>query len=855
TDGSGNYVPGARVIADSVEVISYASRRDPNAADDVIGSDTYTVDVHNHSITFDPTDAHWENGDALYGRAVWISYEYVEPDDPTDTTARTELHIIPDITRCQYMPGFIRLNHNFVHFDPNDPTYSPRITLPNARNESDCTPVNNYRVGEVPLDGATYDLPDDLPGTTAWTAALPRGILDVRNLRLDLPNSSLPLQPGTAIQVSYYYFDETTGKTKFAREQYQVPRNMGESVSDPALGGSVLHLGVDGYDPNRDYALDLPETDPGVGAKPFLVGDSMRQTLFSILWDPVTNRLRGHAAQPAIPETASYVGLGIPSVSSGLALGHNRVFVGSKMATQIPAVGNDDDVNAYLNESLGFVSGMASDSTIICDDTRIIEVIDQEPVWSCHGTLSAMVGETVDTDRGPDDRMPMPFNRPAKAQKLPNGNILVVDTGNDRVVEIDKDGVLQWPLTQNGYDYYTARGQTPNDNPLNLDSPSDAFRYYTVEYPAGSGNYYNSINGDLLPNTQMHTVIADPGNGRLLDVVTFLDGNGDQNHEVRVLTPSHVKLTSGASSMQKIAYSAVVPVFDPVNTACIGYLCAAANLHQLMVVERGTQRINPPSDATPPNGTDGSNWKWLAWLWDADIEDTTYGPSDSLIFRNIRDMDLSYEGNFAYLTVTCGQYAGRLSDIQDGRPHEISKQGDGVFEFCMNLSGGAGSWALEPATDDGGTAEPDTPIWYMTRRDYLYSYPSSETRRQLTNIRYQDADGNNYWQHLPWFPVAASRLPSDSRPGDWDGDDTTERYFKHMVVNHAGLIMNLSRRNVPDRSAPAVLTSSVLTIQTEDANDNYPGNDTLDIDRRLVIPDPARRDWTDPLAQPTDASR
>jgi hypothetical protein len=218
-------------------------------------------------------------------------------------------------------------------------------------------------------------------------------------------------------------------------------------------------------------------------------------------------------------------------------------------------------------------------------------------------------------------------------------------------------------------------------------------------------------------------------------------------------------------------------------------------------------------------------------------------------------MELSYEGDFAYLTVTCGQYAGRLSSIQNGSPHPLSQRGDGVFEFCMNFSGGPGAWTLEPSVDGAGDPLPNTPIWYMTRQDYLYSFPASNTRRHLSNIRYQDVDGNMYWQTLPWFPVSASRVPSDSRPMDSDGDGTQERYFRHMVVNHAGLISNLTRRNVPDTSAPASLHSNVMTVTTDDGNDDNPGNDRLDIDRRTVIPDPNGPDWTDPLAQPTHAGK
>ena len=206
---------------------------------------------------------------------------------------------------------------------------------------------------------------------------------------------------------------------------------------------------------------------------------------------------------------------------------------------------------------------------------------------------------------------------------------------------------------------------------------------------------------------------------------------------------------------------------------------------------------------------------------------------------------------------------GRLSDVQANNPHRLAGQGDGVFEFCCHIPPATpASWALDPAINEAGDDDPDTPIWYMIRADYTYCYLSigsvreydgspGQVFRDLSSIYYQDVDGTYYRQTLPWFPVSAKRLPCDSRPlGE-------ARYWRHLICNHAGLVPNLTRDNVVDLdiSAPASLYSSVMVIQTDDRNDNYPVNDRLDIDQRLVIPNPYEPDWTDPLAQPTHASR
>jgi hypothetical protein len=82
-----------------------------------------------------------------------------------------------------------------------------------------------------------------------------------------------------------------------------------------------------------------------------------------------------------------------------------------------------------------------------------------------------------------------------------------------------------------------------------------------------------------------------------------------------------------------------------------------------------------------------------------------------------------------------------------------------------------------------------------------------------------------------------------------------ERYCRHLVTNYADLIPNLRRDTIADTTAPASLYSSIMVVQTDDRNNNHPGDDVLDIDRRLVTPNPNEPDWNDPLAQPTHAAQ
>lgn len=892
----------AAIRAGTVEVRTLNAGYAYIHAEALVDDTAYTVDADSQSIIFDRERAGWidDTVGAIYGKPIWVTYDYVDaanPGNPDDDTHVTdELHVLPDVVRFQYAAGglqepaatsdayqgFVRLGHNMVGVD------NLNVYLPNGRQ------LPGVAAGDQPI---THGLPG------GWSGALPRGIIDVSALQIPTAQAAagsedpMYLQPGSEIVVEYYYFDEATRSVKFARETHQIPYQFGESMSSPAVAGHTVHVGTEGFNPTRDNALYHTEpNDAGAitGApnpqKPYLTGDSIGNTLLSLVWNPVTKAVKGYLATPAIPERNSYAGRGFATVTSSPAVGANKLYVGSKLAAQIPQAAADP---AYASEGLGFVSALKPQSTYICDDTRILEVVGNKPVKSWHGTLTPMPNESVDSRRGIDERIPQPFNRLAKAVELSNGNLLVVDTGNNRVVEIDRDGVVKWPLTPTGYDHYSAPdnqlyavGETIA---LKLNSPSDVYRYYTID--DGDTRYY-STNGGLLdlyflegrrvphPVTA-HTVIADAGNARVIDVITRVDKDADgtfrQHHEVKVVTPSHVKTGAATSPLQRIEYTTVRPIFDPSGTPTpnnevhpvIGYLCAASNLHQLVVIEAGTKVINPYSISTnaPDRGTAGSNWKWLAWLWEKDVEVTDanyqYLPPDPLIFRNIRDVETSYEGGVFYITVTCGQYTGRKSDVEQGNLSSVAGLGEGVFEFAVDTSGAPGTWRLIPAVDDGGTATPNTPIWYMTRQDYIFSIldredpdnAASQVRRDLSNLHYEDVDGNSYWQTLPWFPVSAKRLPSDQRWTHYIYNDSWARYSKHLVVNSAGIIPNLTSDSSVDDSAPASLASSIMVVTSSDGGDQYPENDVLDIDRRLVVPDPNGLPWPDPLSQPTHAAQ
>lgn len=805
-----------------------------NGALVAVPASAYTSDDDSRTISFDIGQAAWIPGvGPLWGKPIWVTYSYSDPPNHTSTTTVSdELHVLPDILRFQYTPGYVRLNHTVVR------AANVVVELPNG------APLAGVSFAEPIYPAAVVPAGAD----PAWPEGfLAQGLLNVDALQM--PGGE-PLRPGSDIQISYEYWDPVLdAPLVVTKERHQIPLYFGESISSPVVAGATLHVGTEGFHPTRVKnpaagPVGLENSDyhnPGHPTGPILAPNGGRRSLLSVLWDPISRVTRGVLSQTAYPEAATYglssgVDQGVPVTTASPGMDGNTLFVGSRMMTQLSRVAS------YQGQGLGFVSALESQRTLISDASRLIEVTGQTPSWVCVGSLAPDYHASYQlATQGTEELKPTPFSRPAKAIYLKNGHILVADSGNNRVIEIDRQGRQVWPLDQYGYDYYTS----PYNTKLSLDRPADVYRYYVTD---NAGVTMNSPNGDLLPGTISHTIVADPGNYRVVDIITTVNPLGEQSHIVLNLTPDFTRVGT-RDGLMRIAYTKAQPIFRPDDGLLAGYLCAASNLHQLVVVEAGSKRVNPPGTNAPVAGT--FDWNWWAWLYDSDLTDALLAPDDPLIFRNIRHVEFTREDDFIYLTVTCGQYAGRARMVADGRPHVLAQEGAGVFEFAINVSGAPGTWALEPAVDiASGTVLPDDPIWRFTTLNYTFSDPATNLRRYLTNLRYTDADGVERWLPMGWDPVAAKRLPGDLRP-----TGAGERIQRHLITNYAELIQNLNRANANTSVAPASLFSSVFAVNSDDRNNNDPNDDLHDIDRREVVPDPNELDWPDPFNQPTYAER
>ncbi|MFW5866235.1 MAG: hypothetical protein ACOCX2_00370 [Armatimonadota bacterium] len=711
----------------------------------VLSSASYTVDPWLGRIMFSAASAAnlidedgSELGISAYGRTLRVEW--------ADGTF--EDHIVPDIERFHHTPDYIRLRHR-----PYDAT-SVTITRP------DGTPVSGADSISAAQD---FGEPDDV------RPAILDGWVD---LSLAVDADGVSVEPGDELLVSYIGWSEAEGdwigipdpSRNIAEERHQRAVEFGPSLSSPAVAGDTVHLGTQGRDADMDAVFDGPDE---------------AKTMLSLIWNKATGFARSGRSQPAYPQAG--FGGGIPVVSGAPSITEDRVFVGSRMMSAPDATGIGP----------GYVSALAPWRVLLCDSNRIVETTGSEPGWVCTGTSSPQrtqdyIGEDVQR----------PFSRPAKATRLTTGNILVVDSGNHRVVEIDRAGRVVWPLDGRGYEYYTS----PDNNDLKLSRPADAHRYYEVE--GGRPHWI--------------TVVADTGNGRVVEIDTTFHNpdtgvlDGRQRHDVRVLTPTYVRGPNGA---QRVRYISAAPIRDPRNDTVLGYLCAASNLNQLLVVtaSEDNRLVNPFASVSVDNAnaTAGSTWRHWAWLYDADPSDTDNVSNQPLQFENIKHVDVQRIGGTIHVAVTCSRYVGRSGEP----PHPLADDGAGVFEFEIDVSS-ADPALWELSGFDAGWAS-DDPHWTFVGADYR--------GRPMTTITTDAGDFDKRW-----YPVSSQRLSSDTV----------------LITNSLTQIENATYANIGAGVRNAVLGSHIFEVMT-DASGHH-----LDADRSVPAPGEM---WIDPFTQPAHA--
>ncbi len=171
--------------------------------------------------------------------------------------------------------------------------------------------------------------------------------------------------------------------------------------------------------------------------------------------------------------------------------------------------------------------------TLIADASRLLEVNSAgDAVWWCDGTRTFDIVNGALTDytdpnnpivgTGLPAGQRVPFRRPSVARRMGGNDILVVDTGNNRVVAIDRGGYTKWEVNRIQDDY--KRLLRPGD-PLSLNEPTDCT--FWTEYQPNlniSGGPYNYQG----PGYVVHYLIADSGNFRIVELIDVYQASGER---------------------------------------------------------------------------------------------------------------------------------------------------------------------------------------------------------------------------------------------------------------------------------------------------------------------------------------
>ena len=205
----------------------------------------------------------------------------------------------------------------------------------------------------------------------------------------------------------------------------------------------------------------------------------------------------------------------------------------------------------------------------LCTDAdRIVETdVAGRVVWACDSTTSFVRSVVAQAAGGSPDEAPtpaygavkIPFNRPSVARRASIGGIIVADTGNNRIVHVDKGGNVLWQILDFADPGLPTDPNYPNapllpaGSPLTLNRPTDV-SMWEVKPPDQDRPEY-------------HYLIADSGNYRVLKVVARYDPVAGSYRNMLAWTSK--TLAEG----KQYKYMSARPILGPKP----GYICAVSN--------------------------------------------------------------------------------------------------------------------------------------------------------------------------------------------------------------------------------------------------------------------------------------
>jgi hypothetical protein len=268
----------------------------------------------------------------------------------------------------------------------------------------------------------------------------------------------------------------------------------GEPISSPTLQGDVLYFMQKRAGNSYIVAADAnpaandPRVRPGSGEQILGVSDDGRN-VNHIRWANVPVSPTGAVAPP----------------------------VGGQ---GVLAMTGNDGLRVYQNAV-----------TLITDSKRVIEVDGGgAALWSVDSTVRrAVIGGELPIYNGATTGIPTnspldtgresfqrkAFSQPSIARRLASADYLVADTGNNRVLRMDRGGELIWSMSEASDPF----GILAVGEPRTLSSPTDV-QVYVIN------TLDNLITPTQIIGYEVHYLIADSGNSRIIEVADYFDPQG-----------------------------------------------------------------------------------------------------------------------------------------------------------------------------------------------------------------------------------------------------------------------------------------------------------------------------------------
>lgn len=292
-----------------------------------------------------------------------------------------------------------------------------------------------------------------------------------------------PIGPIVNSQTGYGPLDNVLWYMLIPRSYLSASPGSGPSI----IGNALYFTSADG----RIVSIDLPTTNPNGAQIPVFRADgTSRVHIQPILTDGTGNPLAQNAIHPPLG------------------------------AGGIVAVGSPNGLSALDNQL-----------TLITDNNRLIEVDHGvNAVWSLDSTTALTVsgGPLLDAGGNPSSGQftgtKVSLSRPSVARHEDLNLYLVADTGNNRVIQVDKGGFTNYEIHNVANDMKFMR---PGD-PLTLNQPTDVQTFtetnttgLTLTNPDTNVTYtFNA------PYLATHYIIADSGNARIVEIVDAYDQTG-----------------------------------------------------------------------------------------------------------------------------------------------------------------------------------------------------------------------------------------------------------------------------------------------------------------------------------------